>query len=351
MTSRSHGWDDFADQSEYYEVIPRSPAGSSLFAALAPLLHGHAGSAPSPAATPVDQSWAGADGAAAQPDSAEAVEASTQPPASSAGAETLEWVDPAKTEPAAGAPDWRATTEARPPAGTAGPDTDLAARADGAVPDAIPGQSVGAAATAPPDSDGAWGGAALPAPGQSAGPAPPGADDAPPADQAPAQEPPADFDSYWSVPVDVPPPVSFAPSAEAATAALAQAGPPPAADWLDSVLAARAAGERAASGAEIGLTNAAAVNRGRQAEAGPLVAPVPAEAAAYAAELTAGEEEDMDWEEPPEIGPDGRGPWLDGPDAPWGTAPSQAGRRALVGAAWGLGLGLVAAIVRLFLLN
>jgi hypothetical protein len=85
-----------------------------------------------------------------------------------------------------------------------------------------------------------------------------------------------------------------------------------------------------------------------------LAAPVPAAAAAYAAEATGAgqdEEEDMGWEDPPEIGPDGRGPWLDGPDAPWGTAPSRAGRRALTAGAWGLGLGLAAAAVKLFLLN
>jgi hypothetical protein len=85
---------------------------------------------------------------------------------------------------------------------------------------------------------------------------------------------------------------------------------------------------------------------------GSLVAPVPAEAAAYAAEATsAGEDEDMGWEEPPEIGPDGRGPWLDGPDAPWGSAPSAAGRRGLIAGAWGIGLGLAAAAVKLFLLT
>jgi hypothetical protein len=94
---------------------------------------------------------------------------------------------------------------------------------------------------------------------------------------------------------------------------------------------------------------------GDAAEAEPpvadLAAPVPAEAAAYAAEVTADEDEDMGWEGPPEIGPDGRGPWLDGPDAPWGTAPAQSGRRALVAGAWGVGLGVVFTLVRLFLLN
>jgi hypothetical protein len=81
-----------------------------------------------------------------------------------------------------------------------------------------------------------------------------------------------------------------------------------------------------------------------------LAAPVPAEAAAYAAELTV-DDDDMGWEGPPEIGPDGRGPWLDGPDAPWGTAPSEPGRRALVAGAWGVGIGVAVAIVRLFLLT
>jgi hypothetical protein len=104
--------------------------------------------------------------------------------------------------------------------------------------------------------------------------------------------------------------------------------------------------EQTASRNEIDL-----VNSGGFTPYGALAAPVPAEAAAYAAELTADDVEDMDWEGPPEIGPDGRGPWLDGPDAPWGTAPSQSGRRAIIAGAWGLGIGLAAAIVRLFLLN
>jgi hypothetical protein len=83
-----------------------------------------------------------------------------------------------------------------------------------------------------------------------------------------------------------------------------------------------------------------------------LAAPVPAEAAAYAVEATGPEEdEDMGWEEPPKIGPDGRGPWLDGPDAPWGSAPSGAGRRALIAGGVGLGLGAAVALARLFLLG
>jgi hypothetical protein len=104
-------------------------------------------------------------------------------------------------------------------------------------------------------------------------------------------------------------------------------------------------GDRTASRAEIGVINATAL------PPPALVAPVPAEAAAYAAEMMADDDEDMDWEGPPEIGPDGRGPWLDGPDAPWGTAPSESGRRALLAGAWGIGIGLAIAFVRLFLLS
>ncbi|MDR3359846.1 MAG: hypothetical protein LBO20_04205, partial [Bifidobacteriaceae bacterium] len=59
------------------------------------------------------------------------------------------------------------------------------------------------------------------------------------------------------------------------------------------------------------------------------------------------EDEDMGWEDPPEIGPDGRGPWLDGPDAEVGSAPSEPGRRALMAGLWGVGLGLGAAVVKL----
>jgi hypothetical protein len=92
-------------------------------------------------------------------------------------------------------------------------------------------------------------------------------------------------------------------------------------------------------------------------ELGPaesLAAPVPAAAAAYATEATEpadSEAEDMGWEPPPPIGPDGRGPWLDGPDAPWGTAPSGSGRRAIIAGVIGLVAGLVVAAIRLFLLT
>jgi hypothetical protein len=113
---------------------------------------------------------------------------------------------------------------------------------------------------------------------------------------------------------------------------------PPSLEWPPGDLAVAAAGEGTASGTNADLAAMAS-----------LAAPVPAEAAAYAAEMTA--DEDMGWEGPPEIGPDGRGPWMDGPDAPWGSAPSQPIRRAVVAGAWGIGIGLVAAIVRLFLLN
>jgi hypothetical protein len=82
-----------------------------------------------------------------------------------------------------------------------------------------------------------------------------------------------------------------------------------------------------------------------------LAAPVPVEAAAYAAEVTsAADEEDLGWEGPPKIGPDGRGPWLDGPDAPWGAVPSRPGRRALIAIGWGAALGLAAAAaIKLFM--
>jgi hypothetical protein len=193
--------------------------------------------------------------------------------------------------------------------------------------------------------------------------------------------PASDLDSYWDIPVELaspdgtggaqlaggqlpagsftPPPTAaqaapFAPpvdvwgSEEAVGIFDGQAGPgwaDEAAQWLP---APESMADPTASGGESAALNAAAVNRGGT---GPLAAPVPAEAAAYVAELTADEDEDMGWEGPPEIGPDGRGPWLDGADAPWGTAPSQAGRRALTGAAWGVGLGVIAAIVQLFLLT
>jgi hypothetical protein len=78
----------------------------------------------------------------------------------------------------------------------------------------------------------------------------------------------------------------------------------------------------------------------------PFVAPVPEAAAAYASEATA-DDEDMEWEGPPEIGPDGRGPWLDGPDAPWREAPSKAGRRAAIAVAISLGAGLAIAAIRM----
>jgi hypothetical protein len=56
------------------------------------------------------------------------------------------------------------------------------------------------------------------------------------------------------------------------------------------------------------------------------------------------QEEDMGWEPPPVIGPDGRPPWLDGPSAPWGTAPGHGLRRGLVAAASGIGLGAVVGV-------
>ncbi|MDR1441459.1 MAG: hypothetical protein LBJ02_03590 [Bifidobacteriaceae bacterium] len=60
-------------------------------------------------------------------------------------------------------------------------------------------------------------------------------------------------------------------------------------------------------------------------------------------------DQDMAWEAPPQITADGRGPWLDGPDAPWGSAPSHAGRRALKALVWALAIGAAVAIVQLFL--
>jgi hypothetical protein len=78
-----------------------------------------------------------------------------------------------------------------------------------------------------------------------------------------------------------------------------------------------------------------------------LVAPV----AVSPAEIAQAEEEDMGWEGPPEIGPDGRGPWLDGPDAPWGEIPSKAGRRTFFALAGGLLGGVAIAALKLFVLN
>jgi hypothetical protein len=118
----------------------------------------------------------------------------------------------------------------------------------------------------------------------------------------------------------------------------ADASPEIASDW-DEQLDVAAVGDPAAS------------DTGEPALFQTLAAPVPAEAAAYAAEATADEDEDMGWEGPPEVGSDGRGPWLDGPDAPWGTAPAQSGRRALLAAGLGAGIGLVVAIVKLFWLS
>jgi hypothetical protein len=173
---------------------------------------------------------------------------------------------------------------------------------------------------------------------------------------APAVEAPGVPDSYWGGPAAVPPPGDLGgpdPSGpgEFSPTVLGQPGwEPVAADWLADPAVGALVAERTASADEGALAVA-----GGTPEAAPpvgdLAAPVPAEAAAYAAEATADEDEDMGWEGPPEIGPDGRGPWLDGPDAPWGTAPAQSGRRALVAGAWGVGVGLAFALVRLFLLN
>jgi hypothetical protein len=44
-------------------------------------------------------------------------------------------------------------------------------------------------------------------------------------------------------------------------------------------------------------------------------------------------------------------PWLDGPDAPWGEAPSFAGKRALSALALGGGIGLAVGLLRLLVLT
>jgi hypothetical protein len=53
--------------------------------------------------------------------------------------------------------------------------------------------------------------------------------------------------------------------------------------------------------------------------------------------------EDIAWEPPPAIGPDGRMPWLDGPPAPRGEIPDRPVRRGLLAIAAGVGLGLAVA--------
>jgi hypothetical protein len=126
-------------------------------------------------------------------------------------------------------------------------------------------------------------------------------------------------------------------------------GFPEAADFSAAAAAAAADAEAAAAAGDPASwwTGTPKVTPGGQLSPfEPFVAPVPEAAAVYAAEITAPEEEEIEWEGPPEVGPDGRGPWLDGPDAPWGQAPSGAGRRAVTAVIVGVVLGAVIAVLR-----
>jgi len=63
-----------------------------------------------------------------------------------------------------------------------------------------------------------------------------------------------------------------------------------------------------------------------------------------------GDDDDMGWEGPPEIDDDGRGPWLDGPDAPRGRVSSRVGGRVAVAVGSGLLIGAIVAVLKLFVL-
>jgi hypothetical protein len=192
----------------------------------------------------------------------------------------------------------------------------------------------------------------IPAPPQAA-PPPYGAASKGVVDDSAAVE---ELDDYWSGPVNVPPPGAVAPADGFGRAGefspVAFVPLQPGANWAGGQPAVELVADQTASAAgEIPIPGTVDWPVSAAEPPADLAAPVPAEAAAYAAEITADEEEDMGWEGPPEIGPDGRGPWLDGPDAPWGTAPGQSGRRALVAGGWGAGVGLLVALVRVFLLS
>jgi hypothetical protein len=156
------------------------------------------------------------------------------------------------------------------------------------------------------------------------------------------------FEPSWQLPT---PREALASLTSAPPAAFAPAPRPTAGPERPGVL-----GQPAAPGAATSDARETGPSAGApEATSGPaasLAAPVPPEAAAYAAEATSVDdaEEDMGWEDPPAIGPDGRGPWLDGPDAPWGTAPSEAGRRAVIALVAGTVVGIAAAAAKLFLL-
>jgi hypothetical protein len=61
------------------------------------------------------------------------------------------------------------------------------------------------------------------------------------------------------------------------------------------------------------------------------------------------DDEDLGWEGPPAMLADGRGPWMDGPPAPWGHAPSRAWQRAGVSIVLSLLIGLGAGLAYHFL--
>lgn len=71
-----------------------------------------------------------------------------------------------------------------------------------------------------------------------------------------------------------------------------------------------------------------------------------AEAEAEAPEL----DPDVNFEPPPEIGEDGQAPWVDGPDAPRGSAPSFFGRRLVVTLLSAVALAAIATLVIWFVL-
>jgi hypothetical protein len=79
----------------------------------------------------------------------------------------------------------------------------------------------------------------------------------------------------------------------------------------------------------------------------PTLLAQPAEGTTSAADE--GDYEDLGWEGPPPMLPDGRGPWMEGPPAPWGNAPGRAWQRAGVAVSISVLLGVGAAVAYHFL--